>query len=341
MKILSISVAAYNAEKWIKKCLDSFICDEILDGLEVIVVDDGSKDGTSTIVQQYVSKYPHSFKLINKENGGHGSTINTSIQIAHGKYFKIVDSDDWVEKNGLIDLVRKLGEMDVDAVLSPYYTVYAENDKREHTEYAEGLNENYQNKILNINKMNVRWKLSMHSVTFRTKLLQDNFIPIDEKYFYVDQEYMVFYLNKVKTVFLSDIPVYDYLLGTIEQSMNFSNMIKRRDQHLTVCKTILTYYCNCNNNANVVKSLVENCIISEYRLLFSIPDCMSSKTELIEFENILKNMSKDIYGSVISNGIRQKKETAVIILVLRILHFRGYQWFHHVLTSRLFMSILV
>lgn len=101
MKILTVSIAAYNADWCLKKCLDSFIASKYLDLLDIIVVNDGSKDNTAAIASEYVKKFSASIRLINKENGGHGSTINTSIDNAMGKYFKIVDSDDWVDTEAL------------------------------------------------------------------------------------------------------------------------------------------------------------------------------------------------------------------------------------------------
>lgn len=89
-KILSVSIAAYNAENDIARCLDSFLNSGVEDQLELIVVNDGSTDNTSSIVAEYQGKYPDIVHLVNKENGGHGSTINTSIQIARGEYYKIV-----------------------------------------------------------------------------------------------------------------------------------------------------------------------------------------------------------------------------------------------------------
>ena len=127
MKTLSISIAAYNAEKWLSKCLDSFCVPDVMDYLDVIIVNDGSSDGTSEVACKYITAYPDTFRLINKDNGGHGSTINASIPNAIGKYYKIVDADDWVENDGLIDLINKLNSIDADVVYSPYYKVNADD----------------------------------------------------------------------------------------------------------------------------------------------------------------------------------------------------------------------
>ena len=130
-KVLSVSVAAYNAEKYIEKCLDSFCVPEVVGNIEVLIVNDGSiHRQNSRNICRMVSRYPDTFILINKENGVHGSTINTSIQKATGKYYKIVDADDWIERDGLIQLVKALKKYDVGAVLSPYYFVDVKSGKK-------------------------------------------------------------------------------------------------------------------------------------------------------------------------------------------------------------------
>ena len=94
-KILTVSVAAYNVEKFIRNTLDSCIAEEIMTDLEVLVVDDGATDATAEIVREYEDKYPQTFRLIHKENGGYGTTVNRSMQEASGKYFRLLDGDDW------------------------------------------------------------------------------------------------------------------------------------------------------------------------------------------------------------------------------------------------------
>ena len=99
-KIITVTVPSYNAKDYLDRCLTSFItdCEEINNKIEVLIVNDGSTDETERVASQYVQKHPEMFRLINKENGGHGSGINTGITNANGKYFKIVDADDWVNK---------------------------------------------------------------------------------------------------------------------------------------------------------------------------------------------------------------------------------------------------
>ena len=122
-KLLTITVPTYNVEKYLAQCLDSFVLEEDRELLEVLIVNDGSTDTSADIAKTYVERYPDVFTLINKENGGHGSTINAGIKAATGKYFKVVDSDDWVDKAAMKNLMECLKKSDSDLVYSNYYWI--------------------------------------------------------------------------------------------------------------------------------------------------------------------------------------------------------------------------
>ena len=114
-KILTVTIPSYNVEAYLEDCLESFVNSEVMDDIEVLIVNDGSSDNTAKIAQRYVDKYENTFRLINKENGGHGSTINTGVREAKGKYFKVVDGDDWVDTRSFIHLVKVLKESDAES----------------------------------------------------------------------------------------------------------------------------------------------------------------------------------------------------------------------------------
>ena len=113
-KVLSVVIPAYNAEKYIRTALDSFCIDEFMDDFEVIVVNDGSTDKTGAVAQEYCVSFPGTFRLISKTNGGHGSGINCGIKLARGRFFKVVDADDWVDKKAFANLIRYLREAEAD-----------------------------------------------------------------------------------------------------------------------------------------------------------------------------------------------------------------------------------
>ena len=123
-KTLSISIAAYNVEEFLKNTLDSLVAPEIMDDIEVLIIDDGSKDNTAAIGKEFVDKYPNSFKVISKPNGGYGSTINAAIDAATGQYFKTLDGDDWYDTENLVRFVKDLKNMSADLILTPFTMVY-------------------------------------------------------------------------------------------------------------------------------------------------------------------------------------------------------------------------
>ena len=328
-KTLTISVAAYNAEKWLSKCLDSFCIPEIMENLDVIIVNDGSSDGTSEVAKKYVTAHPQTFRLIEKENGGHGSTINVSIPRAVGKYYKIVDADDWVENYGLIDLINKLKSIDADVVYSSYYKVNADDFSKTKVFGMEN-NSKFYDQIVGVDVLDPAFDIQMHALTFRTELLQKNFTTIDEHCFYVDMEYNVFYFSLIKSIYTSDVPVYDYLVGTNEQSVNMVNMVKRRDQHLRVCKRLFSFY---GKGQSYIDRLIESCIINEYRILLEIVDPIQSKNELLQFETELKESDKKLYKRIVLNGLKDMKQTAMVIWLMRLLHFGGYKGVHKLIHS--------
>ena len=127
-KVVTISIAAYNMENYIRKTLDSLLDERIIDDLEVLIVDDGGTDGTLAIAKEYAAKYPDSIFPIHKENGGYGSVLNYTVPRAMGKYFRILDGDDWLKTENLYDWVQLLKTLDVDLFFSPYEKIFVEKN---------------------------------------------------------------------------------------------------------------------------------------------------------------------------------------------------------------------
>ena len=121
-----ITIPSYNVERFLEKCLDS-MCG-VDERLEVVVVNDGSKDSTSQIAHAYAERYPDQVKVIDKENGGHGSGINAGLDAAEGRYYKVVDADDWITTENLTPILDVLEEIEADAVIMGYKTVNISND---------------------------------------------------------------------------------------------------------------------------------------------------------------------------------------------------------------------
>lgn len=327
-KILTISIAAYNAEHDIGRCLESLIALGMPNYLDIIVVNDGSKDRTKEIVEHYIQEHGNFIRLINKKNGGHGSTINTSIQLAVGKYYKILDSDDWVETENLKKLVEYLVQNDVDLVLNPYHEVSYLNhtDRKLLTPIKNGVE--YE-KIYNIEDSNENGRITpfMHSLTYKTSCIKSMGPIIDENCFYVDMEYCIFPLIYIKNFVCLAFPVYEYLLGSQTQSVSMENMIKRREQHLKVTKRII-HFGNTNESKmkasirEMVMLRIKYAVYQQYRIYL----CMASKTagrEMKEFDSWLKGQNFDLYKG--PHGKQMK-----LISLIRMSNFKLYSPVAHI-----------
>lgn len=246
MKLLSVAIPCYNSESYMRKCIESLLPGG--EDVEIIVVNDGStKDNTAAIADEYAARYPGIVKAIHKENGGHGSAVNTGIENASGLYFKVVDSDDWVKEEAYMQILDKLRELAgggqaLDMLISNYvYEKEGESRKKVM----------HQRRILPQDKI-FTWEdcrhftkghyILMHSVIFRTQLLRDCGLKLPEHTFYVDNLYVFEPLPFVKNMYYLDVNFYRYYIGREDQSVNEKVMISRIDQQLRVNKLMIDYF---------------------------------------------------------------------------------------------------
>ena len=191
MKLLTVIVPVYNTEKYIKRCLDSLDNEEVNDLLEVLIVSDGSKDNAINIAKEYEKRLPDTFKIIEKENGGHGSTINKGLELATGKYFRVLDSDDWVDNNDFVTFVKKLKELDVDLVVTDYRKEFVYEGKSEKLVYKDlEPNKKYDFDTFDLKLLNGEYFV-MATSTYKTEVLRKSNLKLMEKTFYVDMQYNV------------------------------------------------------------------------------------------------------------------------------------------------------
>lgn len=324
MKLLTVSVAAYNAEGWLARCLKSLTENSVAEDIDVIIVNDGSSDGTLEIARSYEKRYPSIIRVVDKDNGGHGSTINVAIERALGKYFKIVDSDDWVEAGGIERLIRVLAQSDADCIVNPYFRVDADSGAKTLVNVFDRSNP--LGTELQVNQIKGDLKLAMHALCFRTDLLKCSPYRLDEKCFYVDAEYIVYYFGDCQTVLLLDWPVYDYLVGTSEQSVNISNMIARREQHKRVCFSCLDYFNSVGNESSKRYRIIERCILgiigTEYRILLCLP-YEEARKELPEFDSQFESSNKSLYARF----LEVFGKSNLVGKVIGLLRSRGFKYF--------------
>lgn len=225
---VSVAVATYNVEKYISRCLDSF-CDNRFKGkLEVLIINDGSTDSSVRIAEEYVDRFPEIFRIVNKENGGWGSTINSGADSARGKYFYQLDGDDYCDTTAMLELVSVLEKENADLVLTNWKSFIDGNEKDETlVKYLKEESAGLYEEIFCNNTFP-----SIHSLCVKTELLKK--ISIQEKCFYTDVEYVFKTALMSKTYHYVPIYVYCYRLGRSGQSVSFSGIKKHYKDHMRV-----------------------------------------------------------------------------------------------------------
>lgn len=219
-KILTISIAAYNVEQYISKAIKSCILmSENGNCIEVIVVNDGSNDRTSQIAHSYSAQYPQIVTVIDKENGGYGSTINCSLKHAHGKYFRLLDGDDWFVTDTLEVLISELKKCEDDIVFTNSLCDYGKKKRITKVELPIG-------NTINIEAVSEKINIQMQNITYRTSILKNNNIEILEKCFYTDMEFVIMPLPYVKTIRYLDRVLYTYRLNVPTQSVSINGIKK-------------------------------------------------------------------------------------------------------------------
>jgi glycosyltransferase involved in cell wall biosynthesis len=256
MKLLSIAIPCYNSEKYMRKCIDSLLVGG--EDVEIIIVDDGStKDNTAQIADEYEAEYPTIVRVIHKENGGHGSAVNSGIEHATGLYFKVVDSDDWVKEDAYRQVLATLREQTgtdkvLDMLICNFVYDKVGEKRKKVMHYRHILPKDQLFTWDDCHHFAKGHYILMHSVIFRTKLLKDNNIKLPEHTFYVDNLYVFEPLPFVKNMYYLDVNFYRYYIGREDQSVNESVMISRIDQQIKVNKLMIDYL--VDNKGSIMKN---------------------------------------------------------------------------------------
>ena len=245
MKLLTVAIPCYNSQDYMEKCVMSLLPGG--DEVEIIIVDDGSKDRTSEIADRLAETYPSIVRAIHQENGGHGQAVNTGLAHATGKYFKVVDSDDWV--NGaaykqILDLLRNVvGEgKSLDMLISNFVYEKEGAKRKKIMHYHHSLPTDQFFTWDDVHSLKPNQYILMHSVIYRTELLKECGMQLPKHTFYVDNIYVYYPLPYVKTMYYLDVNFYRYYIGREDQSVNEKVMISRLDQQVRVNKIMYDSY---------------------------------------------------------------------------------------------------
>lgn len=322
MKLLTVVIPTYNMEKYLDNCLQSFVNEnnELFSKIEVLVVNDGSTDKSVAIAKEYEERYPECFRLIDKENGGHGSTINVGIKESTGKYFRVVDSDDWVDTDNFYKYLEKLQNLDVDIVFTPYMSVDEETGRKKKFMYnTRGLEKEKECLISDFLKGR---QIKMHTITYKTNILQKNNIGLDEHCFYVDTEYVLFPLKYIQNCMLINNVVYMYRVNMSTQSCSNEGYFRHCEDHRKVSLHLLDYIskelkmdislCKKKYYYGYILKMLEK----QYRIyLMNSPFSPKNCREIISFDHAIKKKSRKIYKAL---------DREQYIKELRETRFRGY-----------------
>lgn len=224
-KILTIIIPTYNMEKLLRRCLDSLVIDEEgMKLLEVLVINDGSKDSSSQIAHEYQDRYPDTYRVIDKENGNYGSCINRGLKEATGKYVKVLDADDYFNTKQFAQYITRLLQTNADLVLTDFDIVDEVDSCRKYVSY--NIPTNHVLKFVQVCKNKSFQNLSMHAVTYKSDIFSRMNYYQSEGISYTDQEWIFSPMSMVEDCIYYPILVYQYLLGRQGQTMESSTLLK-------------------------------------------------------------------------------------------------------------------
>lgn len=316
-KLLTISIAAYNVQDYIRETLKPFLKVEQADRLEVLIIDDGATDNTYKIAKEYEEQYPNIFKVIHKKNGGWGSTVTTGIKYATGKYFKLLDGDDFFDAKELTSFLNKLEYTDKDMIITPYIKFYDQTNAIE-----ENKNEFYFiDEITEISFEDIPIKsfsLEMYALTFKTELLQAAEIKITENCFYTDNEYVLKCISLCESIVKMPYTIYHYRLARPGQSVSIEGMRKHYKEFEYILRNMLIYV-----RDNVNNKILQQVFFERYRglsyyyfeVLIALGEDLEYRQALEKYDKWLKSEFKEIYLGIRYNPLR----------ILRITNYKLYK----------------
>jgi len=250
-KLITFAIPSYNSGAFMHNCIDSLI--GAGDDIEIIIVNDGSKDNTGEVADSYAEKYPDIVRVIHQENGGHGEGVNQGVRHAKGKYLKIVDSDDRLDPDELkkvLDKIRKneAEGVEIDMYVCNYVYVRIDTGERRPMDYGKIFPEETVCTWDDTKPFGPSKYLMMHSVIYRVDLLRQAGLELPKHTFYVDNLYMYHPFPMVEKIYYINSDLYLYYVGSDEQSVNEKNVVKRIDQQILVTKLVID-----SHNLNEIK----------------------------------------------------------------------------------------
>lgn len=307
MKLLTITIPCYNSADYMEHAIESALKGG--DEVEIIIVNDGSVDDTQEIADSYARKYPDTVRVIQQENGGHGSAVNAGLAAAKGVYFKVLDSDDWLKEKALkkmLDLMKNLLEDGnvIDLILANYVYEKPSQEKRKVMGYRTALPKDVIFGWEDLKFFRQSQYILMHSAIYRTKLLKDCGLELPKHTFYVDNIFVYQPLPYVKTMYYLDVNLYRYFIGRDDQSVSEKNMMARIDQQLLVTR----YMIECHDLMQIKCKKLKNYMVKYLTMMMTVSSVYLIKIgtqEALDKKEVLwkdlETHNKKLYRKVRSN----------------------------------------
>ena len=303
-KIITFAVPCYNSADYMDHCIRTLLSGG--EDIEIILVDDGStKDDTPAICDRYAADYPEIVRVIHQENGGHGEGVNQGLRHAAGLYYKVVDSDDWLDETALARVLNKLREFSaaerpVDLLVANYVYEHVADGTQKVMRYTNVFPEERVFTWAEIGRFRPSQYLLMHSVIYRTQLLRECGLELPKHTFYVDNIFVYQPLPWVKSMYYMDLDLYRSFIGRADQSVNERVMVSRVAQQVRVTRLMIdSHDLNAvyQENKKLARYMISYLsmmmtISSIFLIIDGSPEALGQKTELWEY---LRTVNPELY----------------------------------------------
>lgn len=298
-KVLAIIIPTYNMENYLSYCLDSFLIKKNRDKLEVIIVNDGSKDRSLVISQEYISRDSDVFKLIDKKNGNYGSCINAALPVVTAKYVKVVDADDSVDSENLDDFISFLDGIDVDLALSDFVLVNENRVVTKEISYYWGVTQAQMNQICTTERF---MDMEMHAVTYRRDLLLNANYVQTEGISYTDQQWIFAPMAFVQTVGVFNKTVYKYLVGREGQTINPEIKLKKISDRTKCTLDMIIQYDKLNKKVSPeIRTYLNARLrpnVQDIYITYFSNDSKINRNVIYSFDEAFKQASQSYYNYI-------------------------------------------
>lgn len=298
--LLSIIIPTYNMEALLHQCLDSVCLPDLTGLVQVVVVNDGSKDSSLDIANNYKSRFPDIITIIDKENGNYGSCVNAALKIVNSKYVKILDADDWFDSDALINVVKELLKIETDLVYTPFVVEHVNSGKKTNKsrttpwEFTSG-----QIAKIELKQNEVDSVFCMHSLMVRTDLLRKIGYHQTEGISYTDMEYVFYPLINADSITILNHYLYHYRVGREGQTVSIEATRKHSDNRRIIVERMIDYVANNKPQLrNIDNAILSVCIASYYWTVLAIKK--STDAELTTLKKIDDNL-KAVAPAVFQN----------------------------------------